>query len=121
MKLRAIPLLAIFALAGCSKLHDQRTFTLGIGESNSIKISPPVSEQKLKITLASDQPVNIWVVLEKDVPGGANDFDPTAMKTGVLASSKNAKDASLDATIPAKEAYRIFVNGVNQKASITVT
>jgi hypothetical protein len=121
MKLRAMPLLAIFALAGCAKLHEQKSFTLDLGESRSIQISAPVSEQKVKVTLASDQPVNIWVVLEKDIPGGATDFDPTTLKSGVVASSKAAKDASLDATIPAKEAYRIFLNGAGKKANVNVT
>jgi hypothetical protein len=121
MKLRVIPLLAFMTLAGCAKLHEQKAFTLDIGESRSIQISAPVSEQKVKVTLASDQPVNIWIVLEKDIPGAATDFDPTTLKSGVIASSKAAKDASLDAPIPAKEAYRVFVNGAAKKASVTVT
>jgi hypothetical protein len=121
MRLRTIGLLAVVALAGCAKLHQQNSVSLDVGESHNIFISAPVSEQKLKVTMASDQPVNIWVVLEKDIPGGAKDFDPATLKSGIVASSKGAKEASLDATIPAKEAYRIFLNGANKKANVNVT
>ena len=124
MKLRLVPVLAVVALAGCSKIHEQRTFTLPPMGGNTLSISAPVSEQKLVVALSSDQPVNIWVLLEKDLPPGEkkDDFDPDAhMKSGVLAKEKNVKDATLQATIPAKEKFQVYVNNTGGKpANVTV-
>jgi len=43
------------------------------------------------------------------------------MKSGVLAKEKNAKEATLSATIPAKEKFQVYVNNTGSKpASVTV-
>jgi hypothetical protein len=123
MKLRLVPVLAALALAGCSKIHEQRSFVVAPQGGNTLSISAPVSEQKVTIAVSSDQPVNVWVLLEKDVPpGDRNDFDPnTHMKSGILAEAKNAKDTSLQATIPAKEKFQVYVNNTGGKtANVTV-
>lgn len=120
MKRRWVPVLALAVLAGCSKIHESRTFTVEPGNSHRLSITPPVSEQKLKVALTSDQPVNLWVILEKDIPSGKEDFDPGTLSSGVVASAKGTKDATLDATIPAKEKFRVYVDGVKNKATVTV-
>jgi hypothetical protein len=120
MKVCRIAFVAIIALTGCSKIHEKREFTVGAAESHSLEISAPLSEQKVKVTLTSDQPVNIYVLLDKDYPKGKDDFDPETLKTGIIASQKNAKEASLDATIPAKEKYRVIVGGATKQATVTV-
>ena len=123
MKLRRLSVLAILVLAGCSKIHEQRSFTLESFAGNTLSISAPVSEQSIQVVLTSDQPVNIWILLEKDVPSGSkDDFDPdTKMKSGILAKEKNTKEVTLSATIPAKEKFQVFVNNPSSKtASVTV-
>lgn len=120
MRTCLIPLAIVFSAAGCSKINESRTFTLDSGESQNLKITAPVSQQVVKVALTSDQPVSVWVVLEKDVPDGKDDFDPETLKDKVLAKEKNTKDATLTATIPGKEAYRVFVGGVTKKANVTV-
>jgi hypothetical protein len=123
MKLRLVPLLAVVVLAGCSKIHEQRAFVVPPQGGNTLTITAPVSEQKITVVLSSDQPVNVWILLEKDVPSGDKDtFDPDAqMKSGVLAKEKNAKDVTLQATIPAKEKFQVYVNNTGSKqANVTV-
>jgi len=122
MKLRFFPLVAVLAAAGCSKIHEQRTFTVDSFSGHSLSITAPVSEQKVKVALTSDQPVNVWILLEKEAPqGDKSRFDPETLKTGVLAKEKNTKEATLTATIPAKEPYLIFVTNPTQKdANVTV-
>ena len=120
MRLRLIPLLAILALAGCSKIHEQRSFTVDAGGAHSLSITAPLSEQKVKVEVTSDEPINVWVVLEKDVPAGKDDFDPESLKSGVVAKEKDTKQATLTATIPAKEKYRVYINGPAKKANVTV-
>ena len=123
MQLRVVPFLAVVLLAGCSKIHEQRSFTLEPLAGNTLSISAPLSEQKVKVAVTSDQPVNVWVLLEKDLPEGTkDDFDPDKrMKSGVLAKEKNTKDVTLNASVPAKEKYQIYVTNPGGKAaSVTV-
>jgi len=123
MKLRLVPVFAIFAVVGCSKVHEQRSFTLEQRAGNMLSISAPLSEQKVAVAVASDLPVDVWILLEKDVPAGEKDyFNPDEkMKTGILAKEKNTKEVTLQATIPAKEKYQIYVSNPGTKtATVTV-
>src|SRR5215211_6277980 len=120
MRLRLIPVLAVCAFAGCSKIHEQRSFTIESGGAYTLNITAPLSEQKVKVEVTSDEPINVWVILEKDVPGGKDEFDPESLKSGVLAKEKDTKQVTLTATIPAKEKYRVYINGPAKKASVTV-
>jgi len=43
------------------------------------------------------------------------------MKSGVLAKARDTKDATLEATIPAKEKFEVYVNNMgNKTANVTV-
>lgn len=123
MKPRHLSVFAILFLAGCSKIHEQRAFTLPSHGGNTLSISAPISEQKIVVSVTSDQTVSVWILLEKDVPtGDKSDFDPDAtMKTGILAKEKFVTTATLQATVPAKQAFQIFVvNRNNVAANVTV-
>jgi hypothetical protein len=120
MRLRLIPVVAVCALAGCSKIHEQRQFTIDAGGSHRLQITAPLSEQKVKVEVTSDEPINVWVVLEKDVPGGKEEFDPELLKSAVLAKEKETKQATLTATIPAKEKYWVYINGAVKTTHVTV-
>lgn len=118
--LRLVPL-AVIALVGCSKIHEKREFNVDSGAFHSLSITAPLSEQKVKVTMTSDQAVSVYVILEKET-GGKDEIDPEKMKAGVLASQKNVKEATLDATIPAKEAYRVYViNASTKSAAVKVS
>jgi len=119
MRLRLIPVLALCVVAGCSKIHEQRSFTVEPSGAYTLSITAPLSEQKVKVEMTSDEPVNVWVILEKDVPAGKDDFDPEALKSGVLAKEKATKQATLNVTIPAKEKFRVYFDGAAKKAAVT--
>lgn len=120
MRIRYMPMLALVALAGCSKVHVERTFSVDSGSSHSLQISAPLSDQKLKVVMTSDQPVNLYVILDKNLPKDKDEFDPESLKEGVLGKEKAKKDATLSVTVPAKEKYTVFVNGASKKANVTV-
>lgn len=120
MSLRRLAIVAVILVAGCSKLHEQRSFEVASGGSHSLKISAPISEQTLAIVVTSDEPINVWVLLEKNLPEGSDDLEPDGLKEGVVAKEKNTKSVTLTATIPAKQAFRVYVNGVSKKAAVTV-
>jgi hypothetical protein len=121
MKTRLLPLFALVAFVGCSKVHEERSFTLLPGAFNTLHISEPLSEQKVKVVVKSDVPVNVYVILEKNIPAGKDEYEPDTIKEGVVAKEKNTMDVTLTATIPAKNAYVIYVDGANKKASVSVT
>ena len=123
MKARFVPALALVALAGCSKLHVEKSYTLDPGTVQHLEVTPPTSEQKLKVSVTSDEPITLTVILVKDVPaakGGAEDIDPDTLTKAAVAQKKEAKDATLDVTIPAKEKYRVYVSGVKKMAKVTI-
>jgi len=122
MKLRYVPALSILLLTGCSKIHEQRSFTLKPLGGNTLSVSAPISEQKVAVSVTSDQPVSVWVLLEKAVPkGDKGDFEPEKMTEGVLAKEFSTTAANLQATIPAKEAFQIYVvNSGTKAAEVTV-
>jgi hypothetical protein len=120
MSIRRLAVLAIIVVAGCSKIHEQRSFEVEPGSNHSLEITAPLSEQTVKVVATSDQPVNVWVLLDKNLGEMKEDFNPETLKEGILAKEKNTKECTLTATIPAKEKYRVFVNGASKKASVTV-
>jgi hypothetical protein len=123
MKVRLVPALALVVLAGCSKLHVEKQYTLEPGTIQHVEVSPPTSDQKLKVSVTSDEPVTVTVLLVKDIPaakGGAEDIDPGTLTTGGLGQKKDVKEATLDVTVPAKEKYRVYISGVKKLAKVTV-
>src|SRR5262245_14293843 len=123
MKPRHIAVYAVILLAGCSKIHESRSFNIEPRGGNTLSITAPLSEQKVKVAVTSDQPVNWSILLDKGLPtGNKDDFDPDKdMKSGILAKEKNTKDVTLNATIPGKEKYQVYVNNTgNKTAAVTV-
>jgi hypothetical protein len=120
MRVRLIPVLAVCALAGCSKIHEQRSFTIEPGDAHGFTVSAPLSDQKVKVEVTSDEPLNVWVILEKDIPQGKTEFDPESLKSGVLAKEKATKQATLTATVPAKEKFRVYFDAAAKKTNVTV-
>jgi hypothetical protein len=120
MRLRLIPFLAVFALAGCSKIHEERSFALEPGDTHGFTVTAPLSDQKVKVEVTSEQPLNVWVILEKDIPQGKTEFDPELLQSGVLAKEKATKQATLTATIPAKEKFRVYFDAAVKKTNVTV-
>jgi hypothetical protein len=119
MSIRRLAVLVVIAVAGCSKIHEQRSFEVDSHSFHSLEVSAPLSEQKVKVVVTSDQPINAYILLDKNFQD-KDDFDPDQLREGVLAKEKNTKECTLTATIPAKEKYRVFVNGAANKASVTV-
>ena len=120
MTVRRLAFLSVVLFAGCSKVHYQTSFEVDAGGSHSVEVSAPLSQQSIKVVVTSDQPINVWVLLDKNLPEGKDDLNPETLKEGVLAKQKATKDATLTATVPGKEKYRVFVDGAAKKANVTV-
>lgn len=119
-KLIAMGILSL-VLAGCSKLDHESNFELESLASRSIHISAPTYEQKIKLTYSSSEvPVGVWIILDKDIPGDKEEFDPETLKSGVIAKEKDKKEGVITATIPAKENYTIVVSRATKKTQVKI-
>jgi hypothetical protein len=115
--------LSLPGLGGCQKLDIQRSVTLAPGDVKNLQIDAPRSDQKVRVTLASsDSAINAYLVLQKDHDAvdqalqAGNRPDPSA----VLASQEKAKEATLEATVPAKSGFSIFFNGATKPTTVSV-
>ena len=104
MNLRLVPVLAVVALAGCSKIHEQRSLTVAPLGHNTLSITAPVSEQQLTVVVSSDQPVNVWILLEKDIPPGFHVDVDQSMDT------YDELRAAADFVLPSHD-YAVFTGG----------
>lgn len=125
MKLfKLLPLFVLVLLTGCpkSRIHQEKTLNLDAGDSTELQIDGPTGNQNLKVAFKStESAINIYVLLEDQLGGKKDDLDPTKLPAGaILASEKNSKEGTISASIPAKKAYRIFVNGATKKTTVNL-
>ncbi len=113
--MRRLPLLALAlalaALAGCQRLNYKKTFNLDIGESPEAEfgIDGPAREQKITVQVTADEPVKVYVFLEEDAQAARDAIDKFNKPAQALAGKENEKEVSLEATIPAKKGYFVYV------------
>src|SRR5947209_6421402 len=95
----------VLALAGCQRLHHEKTFNMKSQETKSFGVDAPKGEQKVEVTVTASNPVAVFVVLESELSkaevGGPWD------RKKALASKTDAKSETLQATIPAGQAYGV--------------
>ena len=114
MRARYLPVFAFVFVCGCSKVHEERSFTIDPLGGHSIEVSAPLSEQTVSVQVTADNPVSVWIILGKSVTGRLDDIDPSKLTSGIITSEKDVKEAKLVATIPAKEKYVVLVNGAKK-------
>jgi hypothetical protein len=117
----AIPVMAL-GLAGCNRpLHFDRTLSMGPGDVKSFSVDPPRREQKVTVSFKSTEtPVDVYVLLDKDLEAASNAIQNFKAPQGVLASKMKSRDGSVEATIPAKTAFGVIVAGSNKDTSVDV-
>ena len=110
--------LVFAALApGCQKVNQEKTVTVSAGSVDApIILSAPRGQQKIRVTVASADPVDVDVVLEDNRKGVTDTLlsgkRPAADK--VVASKVKAKTDTLSATIPAGKEYAIVLSGATK-------
>jgi hypothetical protein len=116
--------LGLLALAGCQKkLNEEKTFTLTAGEVRAFPVDAPIREQQLSVTVtAAGSSVNVHIVPESahaatmEAMQNLKKLDPAK----VLASKEKVENDTLEATIPAKTGFSVFISGAKKQAEVTV-
>jgi hypothetical protein len=130
--MRLCPRAVVGVLAGClvlaagckQRVNEERTLSLEPGVTKPLQIDAPARDQQVTVTVASPgAPVSAYLVLEKN-RAATEDALVAGKKPGanILAGSEKAEQATLEATVPAKEAYAVVVsNSSGKPAQVKVT
>jgi hypothetical protein len=116
--------LGLLLLMGCQKkLEYEKTFTLSIGEIQAPIIDAPMREQHVTVTVtATGSPVNVHIVSESAHAEtmtslqNMKKLDPAKM----LGSKEKVENDTIEATIPAKTGFSVFISGAKKQAEVTV-
>src|SRR5262245_25416276 len=110
---RSLPVVAVCALvlAGCgSKVNVEQTVNLG-GERTdaTLIIDPPSSEQKVAVTAQAAEPFSLYLVADDETGGMQKRLEEGKVPASPLAKQEDTKSASVEATIPAKKQFYVFL------------
>jgi hypothetical protein len=105
-------LLAALVLPGCNRaVSFEKSVSLTGGEGfQEFTIDPPPHDQKVTVTISGAiAPVNVYLVLEKDLAAAQDSLRKEKSPTNVLERKENVQDATLEATVPAKSSYTVLL------------
>jgi hypothetical protein len=108
----AVALLACLGLAGCGTAVDsEHSFTMKPADPHKIiEVGSPSKDQKVQVSVTSDQPVNAFVILNRD-------FDEKELETigseeapkKALKFEKKTKDSKMEVDVPSGQKFKVFV------------
>ena len=109
-------------LTGCNKaLNYEKTIAIGPGEIKSFPVDAPRQNQKVTVTFnSSATPVDVYVVLEKDLELASKAIQNYKKPGAVLNKLEKSKEGSVSADIPAKAAFQVIVAGAVKDTSVEV-
>lgn len=116
--------LCFAGIAGCQKVNQEKTVSLTAGAVEApIILSAPRGEQKIRVSVASADPIDVDVVLEAN-RSAINETllmgkRPAADK--VVASKLKAKTDTISATIPAGKEYAVLISGATKNTEVKVS
>jgi hypothetical protein len=116
----------LLAVAGCaSEVHFQETKDISIANAFDHVVGAPTSAQKVRIEVtAAKEPVDVWVMLEKDYNENTDkvDQDMSARKPppNILKYVLNTQETTLEVDIPAKQECHVWVTVLKKPTPVTV-
>ena len=109
------------ALAGCTRVKDEKTVSVNPGEVKKLMIDPQKSDLKLTVTgHSADAPVNVCVVTQDDEEASMAPLTNGKAPPKALASALAGKDFNLEATLPAGKGGTVLLAG-DKKTQVQVT
>ena len=107
---------------GCQRVNVDKTLSVTSGAVEVVIVGAPRGLQKVKVSIASADPINVDVVVEENRDAVMETLlsgkRPAADK--VLASKEKVKSDALSATIPAGKEYAILVSGATKTTEVKV-
>lgn len=116
-----LPAFTLFLIVGCQKVNYDRTVQVEPGDVQVVMIDPPRSAQKVSVVASSPgTPVDVYVVLEKDQEEAKQSLlsGKSPAKDKLLANKQKAEEATLEATVPAKNGFAVLVSGAKKSTQV---
>ncbi|MGH7170181.1 MAG: hypothetical protein ACRELG_07900 [Gemmataceae bacterium] len=125
MKARACLLFLLAALppllSGCQRLNDERTVTVPSFSLQEIEYSEPRYEQKVTIQISSPGvPVTVYLVRKADSEAAQKRINQNEAPENALAGKEKVEETTLEATVPGKTAYVLFIRADKKEAKVHI-
>jgi hypothetical protein len=122
MSLRLVAI-SLAVAVGCQRLDVKRTIHVNPGDVQDVIIDPPRSEQNIKVGVTSNTPIDVYVILSSngDAVKGKLLASQKPDDSKILVKELKTENASLDATIPAKNEFRVLLTGAKKAADVNVS
>jgi hypothetical protein len=113
----------VLATAGCKPaLNYEKDFELkGVSDEN-ISMPAITREQKVKVEIKTDEPVSVYVYLEKDAEAAEKDLHAKRNPSDNILSQnlKVEGTTTLEATIPARNGWIVRLSPGSKKSNVKV-
>jgi hypothetical protein len=107
------------ALAGCqSKLNIDQTLQVESGSLKVIEVDAPRYDQKMVFSIQSDNPVNVFVYLQKDKTAVMDAIEKDKKPDGLLVSRENVTNETLEASVPGKQPAAVAFQTTTKPAAV---
>jgi len=107
------------ALAGCQRLHSEKSWDLNGGDSQCLEVDAPRGEQKVEVQVEASAPVPVYVVLENEVRDFQNKsgmFD----RTKALTAKERVTNETIQATVPAGSKFGVIVGPASKATKVKI-
>jgi hypothetical protein len=114
---------ALLVLAGCQRVNQQKTVTLGPREVVApFIVDAPSMSQSVTVTVnPNGTPIDAYIVLEKDQAAATKALESGQAPSSSLAGKqKLTGDTTLTATVPARSAYAVLLGNSSKEATVAV-
>lgn len=111
---------SLLLTGGCQRVHQERTAQVEPGNVYVLTVDAPRSDQQVTVTAASPGvPINVYLVLEKDVEEARQALDRDKKPARPLAAQEKTESATLQATVPAQNGYAVVLtSAAGKKAEV---
>jgi hypothetical protein len=119
---RMVWAVVIAALVSCQRLNIDRTTQVEAHDVKTLSFDAPNSEQSISIAVSAAEPINAYLVLEKDLKNVESQLNKQqAVSAGVLKQIENVKEGTLEGAIPAKQGFALLLtHRVNKTVEVKV-
>ena len=114
--------LIVAALAGgCqSRLKFDQTSSIEMGEVKYFEVDSPKYEQKVSVDITSEHEISVYIVGANEKDAVYNDLNSSKEPKNVLAAKEQFKSGSVEATVPAREKFYVFLAKAKKKGNVTI-